>query len=195
MYLVSHLVIGIFRWCDAVCNAIAFESQLQTQNNESRLRYLCYCFCLFVRGSCWIVHWMRWIPSSYGIVMQSSFELMAFCITSRRHKERRRHRRKKNVERTSFLIYHCYLLWTSHHIRPFFFLHWRCCGLFSFILSYYFFFVFVALRPNWALSLTLLHFRALLERILFRYFVTLYITLICSFNANNAMKNKRKQMT
>lgn len=102
MYLVSHLVIGIFCWCDAVCNAIAFESQLQTQNNESRLRYLCYCFCLFVRGSCWIVHWMRWIPSSYGIVMQSSFELMAFCITSRRHKERRRHRRKKMLSEQVF---------------------------------------------------------------------------------------------
>lgn len=35
---------------------------------------------------------------------------------------------------------------------------------------------------------------ALLERILFRYFVTLYITLICSFS-NNATKNKRKPMT
>lgn len=203
----SHLVIGIFHlvWlCAAVdyyccCCCLRVIQSPQQSYIHSHITmiwwYLCYCCA---RGWC-VMRWMWfwWAVCRYTVIIwhckcKVYFELIClfffFVAAQRREPERLRVKQtKKNVERTSFLIYLTYLLWTSYHFSPFF-LCFAVAPL-SFILSLF------CVLSTWALSLSrsfilssffsaAVHYIFLLT-ILEHIFITLllfYITLICSFS-------------
>lgn len=113
------------------------------------------------------------------------------------HQPRERVKKNKNifVERTSFLIYLCYLLWTSYHIRPFFSLYLLSAAVGPACRLFCHYSVSTGTQFSFFLYFPLLclHYFSFLMN-LKRIFVTLLLlhNVDMFIQCNNAMKLKKK---